>query len=62
MLLKVIRALRADVGLTRNLGELGVTREAIPHLASLAMQDPCILTNPRKPSQADIEAIYEAAL
>jgi alcohol dehydrogenase len=62
MLLGAIKALRAEVRLNRNLGELGVTRADIPRLAALAMQDPCILTNPRKPAQADIEAIYEAAL
>jgi alcohol dehydrogenase len=62
MLLAAVKTLRAEVGLNRNLGELGVTRAEIPRLAELAMQDPCILTNPRKPAQADIEAIYEAAL
>jgi alcohol dehydrogenase class IV len=61
-LLTAIRQLREDVGITRNLAELGVTRADIPHLAGLAMQDPCLLTNPRSPTQADIEAIYEAAL
>lgn len=62
MLLGAIKALRTEVALNRNLGELGVTRADIPRLAELAMQDPCILTNPRRPAQADIEAIYEAAL
>ncbi|WP_243363652.1 alcohol dehydrogenase-like regulatory protein ErcA [Fundidesulfovibrio terrae] len=61
-LLAAIGQLRVDVGITRNLADLGVTRADIPHLAELAMQDPCLLTNPRKPTQADIEAIYEAAL
>jgi len=62
MLLAAIEQLRADVGITRNLAALGVTRADIPHLAELAMQDPCLLTNPRRPTQLDIEAIYEAAL
>ena len=62
MLLLAIKQMRAELGLNRNLAELGVTRADIPRLAGLAMQDPCILTNPRKPIQADIEAIYEAAL
>jgi alcohol dehydrogenase class IV len=61
-LLETIRQMRADVDLTRNLGALGVTRADIPHLAKMAMKDPCLLTNPRPPAQADIEAIYEAAL
>ena len=61
-LLAAIQHMRADVGLTRNLEALGVTRADIPHLAAMAMKDPCLLTNPRKPAQADIESIYEAAL
>jgi alcohol dehydrogenase class IV len=61
-LLEAIRQLRSDLGITRNLAELGVTRADIPHLAELAMLDPCLLTNPRTPSKVDIEAIYEAAL
>jgi len=61
-LLESIKQMRADVDLTRNLGSLGVTRSDIPHLAAMAMKDPCLLTNPRKPAQADIESIYEAAL
>lgn len=61
-LLLSIKQLRKDVGINRNLAELGVTRADIPGLAALAMKDPCLLTNPRKPVQADIEAIYEAAL
>ncbi|GFK94549.1 1,3-propanediol dehydrogenase [Fundidesulfovibrio magnetotacticus] len=61
-LLDSIRLLRSQTGLTRNLADLGVTRADIPRLASMAMKDPCLLTNPRVPVQADIEAIYEAAL
>lgn len=61
-LLATINQMRVDVGLTRNLGSLGVTRANIPQLAKMAMKDPCLLTNPRKPAQADIESIYEAAL
>ncbi|MFZ5427328.1 MAG: alcohol dehydrogenase-like regulatory protein ErcA [Thermodesulfobacteriota bacterium] len=61
-LLDAIRKLRAEVNLSRNLAELGVTKADIPKLAEMAMKDPCLLTNPRKPAQQDIEAIYEAAL
>jgi len=61
-LLEAIGKLRADVNLSRNLAELGVTKADIPRLAEMAMMDPCLVTNPRKPTQQDIEAIYEAAL
>jgi alcohol dehydrogenase class IV len=61
-LLSAIKRLRSDAGLGRTLGDLGVTRADIPHLAAMAMKDPCMLTNPRKPGQAGIEAVYAAAL
>jgi len=57
-----LRSLKERVGLGRTLADLGVTREDIPRLASMAMKDPCLITNPRKPTQADIEKIYESAL
>uniref|UniRef100_A0A7C4EJV3 Iron-containing alcohol dehydrogenase n=1 Tax=Fundidesulfovibrio putealis TaxID=270496 RepID=A0A7C4EJV3_9BACT len=61
-LLDTITELRVSVGVTKTLSALGVTRADIPRLAELAMKDPCLLTNPRAPTQREIEAIYEAAL
>ncbi|MDD1685883.1 alcohol dehydrogenase-like regulatory protein ErcA [Methanoregula sp.] len=57
-----IRTLRETLGITDSLGNLGVTREDIPTLAQNALRDPCMATNPRQPSQKDIERIYEEAL
>jgi alcohol dehydrogenase class IV len=57
-----IRHLRETLGVTTALGDLGVTKNEIPHLAKNAMQDPCMATNPRQPTQKDIERIYEKAL
>jgi len=34
----------------------------IPSLSGFAMQDPCILTNPRKSSLRDVQVVYEEAL
>lgn len=56
-----ITALRKTVGLGKTLNELGVSRSDIPVLAELTMQDLCILTNPRRPTQRDIEVIFEDA-
>ena len=57
-----IRRLRASVGIEKRLGEIGVQRADVPVLSAKAMKDPCMVTNPRKPVQRDIEVIYEEAL
>ena len=54
--------LREEAGITHTLGQLGVERAIIPELAKIAMNDPCIYTNPRQPRQQDIETIYERLL
>lgn len=57
-----IGQLRKDAQMSRSLGQVGVTRDVIPELAGKAMQDPCMVTNPRRPTQRDIEVIYEECL
>lgn len=54
--------LKANVGLTQKLGFNGVTASDIPILSAKAMTDPCILTNPRRSNQRDVEVVYEEAL
>jgi alcohol dehydrogenase class IV len=65
---KALAALRAELarltkaaGINYTLGTLGVSRDDIPRLAAGALSDPCIFTNPRQPSQKELEAIYEQA-
>ena len=53
---------RESAGVTRTLGQLGVRREDIGELAGNAMQDACMVTNPRRPTAREIEVIYEEAL
>ncbi len=53
--------LKADVGLTQGLAESGVSLSDIPVLSRKALSDPCIVTNPRKSNQRDVEAVYEEA-
>jgi alcohol dehydrogenase class IV len=60
-LLEAIRSLRVAAGITRTFGAAGVTRETIPTLAYNAMHDACMVTNPRRPVQRDIEELYERA-
>lgn len=57
-----VRKLRESAGITDTLGDLGVTESDIAELARNALEDPCMATNPRQPSAADIERIYRNAL
>ena len=57
-----IITLKQAVGLEAKLGKLGVTTSDIPYLSGFALQDPCILTNPRKSSRRDVEVVSEEAL
>jgi alcohol dehydrogenase len=52
---KVIEGIRGwldKIGLSRKLSELGAGREDLAQAAELAMKDPAILTNPRKPESS----------
>lgn len=60
--LDAIRRLSADIAIPANLTILGAKREDIPTLAANAMKDACGITNPRRATQAEIEAIFAAAL
>jgi alcohol dehydrogenase len=60
--LVAIRQLAADVGIPAGLTQLGVKDEDIATLAANALKDACGLTNPIQPTQAEVEAIYRAAL
>ena len=60
--LAAIRQLSADVGIPAGLTQLGVKDADIPVLAANALKDACGLTNPRPATQAEIEAIFRAAL
>lgn len=60
--LSEIKHIKAAVGITRRLGELGVKGSDVGALARKALRDACIVTNPRKPGQRDLEVIYEEAL
>lgn len=57
-----LAALKCAVGLSGRLGEMGVGSSDVPLLTRHAMQDPCILTNPRRSSQRDVAVVYEEAL
>ena len=58
---QAMRNLAKTVGIPARLSELGVKREDFPLMAANAIKDGSGYTNPKKLSQADIEAIFEAA-
>ncbi len=61
-LLQFFERLRRTLKVDAALGKFGVKKSDIPGLAAQAMKDPCVATNPRRPTQKEIEDIYEQAL
>ncbi|MGB8030458.1 MAG: alcohol dehydrogenase-like regulatory protein ErcA [Terracidiphilus sp.] len=57
-----IARLRNAAGLGDTLSRAGVHRSEVHELAEIALHDPCVVTNPRRPGQRDIEVIYEESL
>jgi len=55
--------LNDDVGIPKNLQELGIPREDIPEMAKIALTVARpVANNPRRPSREEVEAIYEEAM
>jgi alcohol dehydrogenase class IV len=61
-LMAEIRRLRETLGLGSTLSQFGVHRTEMRELAESALNDPCVVTNPRPPCQRDLEVIYEESL
>ncbi|CDO10126.1 1,3-propanediol dehydrogenase [Mycolicibacterium cosmeticum] len=57
-----LQDLARRVGVPRGLAELGVRDEDVPVLAHNAMADACITTNPRAADEAQLRALFRAAL
>ncbi len=55
-------ALKARIGIPARLGAQGVTREHLPKLVDIAVNDICHRTNPRPCGAADFERIFAQAL
>jgi 4-hydroxybutyrate dehydrogenase len=56
-----VRSLNARLGMPATLAEMGVPRDCFPAIAKSATEDHSSATNPRPASEADYEAILEAA-
>lgn len=61
ILVDAIHTFRTSIGITRSLGDIGVTNQSIPSLAEKAIHDPCIVTNPKLLAEEDVKTIYAAA-
>ncbi len=61
-IVQAIRSFRESIGVNGTLSTRGVSRDDIKILAKKALVDPCMLTNPKRPTLHDIEGIYEEAL
>ena len=46
----------------RGLAQLGVRDEDLPGLATTALQDACMTTNPRPADEAQMQALFRAAM
>lgn len=57
-----IQGLRTDTGMTAGLASLGVTEDLLPVLAQKAVDDPCMLTNPRVTGVEDLIALFRKSL
>lgn len=60
--IEAMEELSRKVGIPATLKELGVNTEDIAKLAESTLDDVCCMTNPRQASQAEIEAIFAAAM
>ncbi len=61
-ILAEVARLRRAAGVDRRLGQLGVRTTDLAMLSEKAVKDPCMVTNPRRPTSRDIEVIYAEAL
>ncbi|CAA0082855.1 1,3-propanediol dehydrogenase [Mycolicibacterium vanbaalenii] len=57
-----IEQLACQVGVPRGLAQLGVCDDDLPRLARTALQDACMSTNPRPADQAQMHALFRAAM
>lgn len=62
LILDDINGLKTSIGITATLGQRGASKSDISRLAENALNDPCMVTNPRRPDKRDIETVYEEAL
>ncbi len=58
MIADCVASLRDKLNIKQRLSSMGVVAEDFSRLAEFAFNDPCLVTNPRKPTQPDIEELF----
>ena len=61
-IMQELKHLKESIGVDHTLKRMGVKESNISQLSKNAMEDSCIVTNPRRPKQEDIEKIFKNAL
>jgi alcohol dehydrogenase class IV len=59
--LELLTLLREKAGVPRSFSPFNCPQQRIPELTEKAMLDPCMVTNPRRPENSDIQRLYEHA-
>ena len=57
-----VRNLSIDIGAPQRLSEMGSVEEYIPEMSVVALQDACMITNPRDITLKEVEALFRQAL
>jgi len=57
-----VMALRAEMNVPANLGEMGVGTDRIDELVAMALEDPSAGGNPVKMTEANTRALFEACI
>lgn len=57
-----VRLLSLDIGAPQRLSEMGLKEESIPEMSKVALEDACMITNPRDITLKDIEHLFRKAL
>ncbi len=60
--LEAVNGLLEGIGLAKGLAEFGITQKMISTLSKNALNDACLVTNPREATLQDIESIFRKAL
>jgi len=55
---KAVRCMISDIGLGQGLAKVGLKEESLPALSKNALNDACLITNPRDAGEEDIMEIF----
>ncbi len=57
-----VRQLSLDIGVPQRLSEMGNVEPYISEMSKIALEDACMITNPRDITLNDVEALFKLAL